>query len=145
MGILFDIIPLLFSLGVGAYTTFAKHKAQDVYEIRMAELNAAESARTYETKHSSKSRKFIVHSMIGMVCLFPMLLTIMNWIGSFYNLPLIAIHVPQEINTGGLFSLLWSEETVKYDPIYGFTMTPMHFYMAQTVVGFYFGAAYSRR
>lgn len=147
MGLILDFLPTIVGLIMGALTSHWKQKSQDLHAERMWALKATESARNYQTKGSSWSRKFIVQSVIGSLFLFPMLLTVMNYVGAMLSpqyLP-IAVYVPRELVQGGLFSLLWNEKSIEYLPIYGFVFMPIHFFMAQIIGGFYYGSSSPRK
>jgi hypothetical protein len=106
-----------------------------------------EAAYKYQSKGSSWSRKFIVQSVIGSLFLFPMLLTVLNFTGALLSPEFVSVvmYVPRELAHGGLFTLLWEDKTVEYIPIRGFVFMPIHSFMAQIIVGFYFGSSSPRR
>ena len=147
MSILFDIIPLAVSLLMGVLTTHWKQKAQDLHDERMHNMKSTQAAREYQTPTTSKSRKFIVQSVIGSLFLFPMLVTLLNFMGAILvdNFTPIIMNVPKEIAHGGLFSLLWNSETVEYIQLQGFVLMPIHLMIALSLTGFYFGASAMRR
>ncbi len=145
VSLIIEILPMVFSLIMGAATTHWKQTSEDLHNERMHAIKATEAARKDKSKGTSWSRKFIVQSVIGSLFIFPMCLTILNYIGNIYGIPPIAIYIPQEIMYGGLFSLLWSKDTIQYIPIYGFVLMPIHIMMTQLLGGYYFGASAMRR
>jgi predicted histidine transporter YuiF (NhaC family) len=142
-----DILPMLVGLVMGAFTEYSKTKSEQLHEERLYALKATREARKDQSKSASWSRKFIVQSVIGSLFLFPMLLTVMNFIGHVYSTAFtpVAIYVPKEIMYGGFLSLIFTAETVNYIPIYGFVLLPVHILIAQTLVGYYFGASSMKR
>lgn len=151
-----DILPTIISLIMGMITTHWKQTQADLHEERIYALKATELARKDQSKNTSYSRKFIVHSVIGSLFLFPMLLTLLNWIAPFIHILFygempwieyqpVAIYVPKEMIQGGLLSMLWNETTTEYIPITGFVLMPIHILIAQIITGYYFGASAMRR
>lgn len=159
MAVLFDVLPLIASIITGIIVELIKQKMQFNYQNRQAEIRmmsetekSLEAARSYETPHTSKVRKFLV-IIITMPFLFPMLLEIYNWVHQLYWLNLIphtpwmpgidkaCIYVPERVSTGGLISWIWENEKVIYEEVCGFVMFPIYVYSFQVVVGFYFGQA----
>ena len=136
---------MIFGLVMGAITTHWKQSAEDLHNERMYAIKSVSAARADQSKGSSWSRKFIVQSVIGSLFLFPMLLTILNYVGNLYGIDAVAIYIPQELKYGGLFSMLWSNETIKYIPIYGFVLLPIHILITQVICGYYFGSSSMRR
>jgi hypothetical protein len=147
MSILIEILPLVFSLFLGAFTTYKKQEAEDLHKERMYALKATEAARSDQNRSASWSRKFIVQSVIGSLFLFPMFLTVLNFYGNAYipDFAAVAIYIPEELKYGGLLSFIWSKETIEYVPVYGFVLMPIHVLMTQTIVGYYFGASAMKR
>ena len=143
--ILLDIIPMVFSLLMGAYTTHKKQEAEDLHLERIYALKATAAARGDKSPGSSWSRKFIVQSVIGSLFLFPMLLTVFNFFAHLHGVDPIAIYVPKEVMYGGFLSFLWSEKTIEYIPIYGFVLMPIHILIAQIITGYYFGSSAMKR
>ena len=146
MGILIEILPLIFSYIIGAFTAHSKTKADQLHAERMHALKATEQAQQVKGKGASWSRKFIVQSVIGSLFLFPMLLTVLNFYGTAYieGFSPVAIYIPEQMKYGGVLSFIWSNETITYVPVYGFLLTPTHYLMTQTIVGFYFGSSSMR-
>ena len=147
MSILIEILPLIFSLFMGAFTTYKKQQAEDLHKERMYALKATELAHADKSRSASWSRKFIVQSVIGSLFLFPMLLTVLNFYGNGYieGFASVAIYIPEQLKYGGLLSFIWTKETIEYVPVYGFVLMPIHVLMTQTIVGYYFGASAMRR
>lgn len=147
MSLLIEILPLIFSLFMGAYTTHKKQEAEDLHNERIYALKATKAARSDRSRGASWSRKFIVQSVIGSLFLFPMFLTVLNFYGSAYieGFEAVAIYIPEEMKTGGLLSLIWSKTEIIYAPIYGFLLTPTHYLMTQVICGFYFGCSAMKR
>lgn len=147
MSLLLDILPMVFSLVMGAWVETNKQNranAQASNEMMIAAMAAKEdtlaSARKYQTPHTSWTRKFIVITVFSALFIFPMALTVMNWVTP--STPEICIFVPQELKDGGLLSFLWnSGATLQYVPLCGFVLMPIHILMAQIIAGFYFGQA----
>jgi len=142
-----DILPMIVSLFMGALTTHWKQNAEDLHFERIYALKATEMAHRRNSKGDDWSRKFIVQSVIGSLFIFPMLLTILNYLGNVFvpDFAAVAIYIPEQLKYGGLLSLLWTKETINYIPIYGFVLLPIHVLIAQTITGFYFGAWAMRR
>ena len=133
---------------MGAYTESKKQNAEDLHQERLYALKATAAARKENSPGTSWSRKFIVQSVIGSLFVFPMVLTLLNWWGSIYfgtEFSPVAIYVPEEVVNGGLFSWIFSSETIEYVPIHGFVLMPIHIAMTQVIGGFYFGASQMRR
>lgn len=147
MGVLLDILPMIFSLIMGAVTTHWKQNAEDLHKERLYALKATDTARTDQSKGASWSRKFIVQSVIGSLFLFPMLLTVLNYLGNVFVLDFhaVAIYVPEKVMYGGLLSWVWNKEVTEYIPIYGFVLMPIHVLITQTITGFYFGCSAMKR
>jgi len=143
--ILLDILPMVFSLIMGAYTTHKKQEAEDLHLERIYALKATAAARADKSRGASYSRKFIVQSVIGSLFLFPMILTILNFFGHLYGVDPVAIYVPKEVMYGGLLSLIFTAEAVEYIPIHGFVLMPIHILIAQIITGYYFGASAMKR
>lgn len=151
-----DVLPMVVSLVMGVITTHWKQTQKDLHEERLYALKATEAARSDQSRPTSASRKFIVHSVIGSLFLFPMLLTILNWLGPFFHALIfgdmpwihwqpIMIYVPKDLETGGLLSLIWSKKELEYMPLTGFVLMPIHVILAQIIVGFYFGSSAMKR
>lgn len=136
---------MVFSLLMGAWTTHKKQEAEDLHLERIYALKATAVARADQSSQAGWSRKFIVQSVIGSLFLFPMLLTVFNFVAHLKGVNPIAIYVPEEVMYGGLLSFLWSEETIKYIPIYGFVLMPIHILIAQIITGYYFGSSAMKR
>jgi len=147
MTLLLEVLPMVFSLIMGAYTEHKKQNAEDLHYERLYAIKATEAARKDQSKNASWSRKFIVQSVIGSLFLFPMLLTILNFFGNMYGTDFhaVAIYVPEQLKYGGLLSWIWSKETTVYVPIYGFVLMPIHILITQVITGFYFGASAMKR
>lgn len=145
--VIIEILPMVFSLIMGAVTTHWKQNAEDLHNERMYAQGATEAARKDQTRGASWSRKFIVQSVIGSLFLFPMLLTILNYFGNIWvsDFHAVAIYVPEQLKYGGLLSWIWSKETVNYVPIYGFVLMPIHVLITQVLCGYYFGASAMKR
>ena len=154
--LLLEVLPLIASYVMSAIATHYKQSQQDLHDERMYALKATEIARKDTSRATSLSRKFIVHSVIGSLFLFPMLLTLLNWVAPFIHVLMfgdmpwivfdpVAIYVPKEIMHGGLLSMLWNEEVTEYIPITGFVLMPIHIALAQIICGFYFGSVAMRR
>lgn len=150
MAVLIDILPMVFSLIVGAWTELKKQtiaNQQATVDALVKTLAARErtlqSARKYETPHTSKSRKFILQTVFSSLFLFPMLLTFINVITQAYGHPQVCFMVPRELESGsGLLSLLWEPgHKLEYIQLCGFVLMPIHIFMAQIIGGFYFGQA----
>jgi len=141
MGILIEILPLVFSYIIGAYTKHTKNKADQLHAERMHNLKSVNLAHTLKGEGSSWSRKFIVQSVIGSLFLFPMLLTVLNFYGTAYieGFSPVAIYIPEQLKYGGILSFIWTKETIEYVPVYGFVLMPIHILMTQCICGFYFG------
>ena len=147
MSILLDILPMVFSLIMGAYTEIKKQQAanqQSQTDALIRALTAKEktlqSARKYETPHTSWTRKFIVVTVFASLFIFPMVLTLLNWVSP--SIDEICILVPRELQSGGILSFIWNEGAkVEYVPLCGFILMPIHIMMAQIIAGFYFGQA----
>ena len=145
MSLLIEILPLIFSYLIAAYTENKRQESDYLHAERMHSLKATENARKDQSKGSSWSRKFIVQSVIGSLFLFPMLLTLINVYMHAKGYAPVAIYVPEELKYGGLLSFIWSKETIEYVPIYGFVLMPIHILMTQIICGFYFGSSSMRR
>lgn len=143
--LILDILPMIFSIILGAYTTHKKQEAQDLHEERKYALGATKAARKDQSSGASWSRKFIVQSVIGSLFLFPMGLTLLNYLAGLEGIDPLAIYVPKEVMYGGFLSFLFSAETTEYIPIYGFVLMPVHILIAQTITGYYFGASAMER
>jgi len=147
ISLIIDILPMIFSLFMGAATTHWKQNAEDLHAERMYALKSTEMASQRNSKGDSWSRRFIVQCVIGSLFLFPMLLTAGNFLGSVFvqDFSAVAIYIPEQLKYGGLLSWIWSKEVTEYVPVYGFVLMPIHVLMTQVIVGFYFGAASTRR
>jgi hypothetical protein len=156
LSLIIDWLPALMSMIMGVVTTHWKQSQEDIHRERLHALKATEEARNYNLKADGANVTFIVQSAIGSLFLFPMLLTILNWIAPFINLVIfhdrpwiafepIAIYIPEQLKTGGLFSMLYNKEEIRYVQITGFVLLPIHYYMAQLIGGYFFGARMMRR
>lgn len=164
MTFLLDALPAFIGIVMGAWVEYMKQKAADQQrqtEMYIAALGARDksldAARKYQSPDSSWSRKFIVQSVIGSLFLFPMVLTLLNWMGRLWHSSKlqggicwaeyepIAIYIPQEIITSGFITWIYSNDTTQYIPIYGFVLLPIHISMALLIGGFYFGQGGMRR
>jgi len=141
------MLPMIFSLIMGAMTTHWKQASEDLHNERMYALHATEMARSDQSSGASMSRKFIVQSVIGSLFIFPMALTVLNFYGSAYieGFEKVAIYIPEQLKYGGLLSLIWNKETIEYVAVYGFVLMPIHVLMTQVIVGYYFGSSAMRR
>jgi hypothetical protein len=149
-------LPAIVSIVMGIMSTHWKQTQEDLHRERLHALKATEDARRHNAQSDGGNVTFIVQSAIGSLFLFPMALTVLNWIAPFIHLVMfndrpwiefqpIAIYIPEQIKNGGLFSLLYNKEEIKYVPITGFVLLPIHYYMAQLIGGYFFGARMMRR
>lgn len=146
MSVIMDVLPLVVSIIMGAWTTYKKQEAQDLHAERLYAIDSTKAARQDQHRDTSFSRKFIVQSVIGSLFLFPMLLTFLNWLGRIWSWEQVAIYVPKELVYKGLFTWIWSVQgQIEYIPIYGFVLMPIHILLAQVICGYYFGASTMRR
>lgn len=161
--ILIEILPAIVGIFMGAYGQFLKDRAADqamqtelFIRALAAKESSIENARRMDTPHTSWARKFIAISVIGVLCWFPMLLSLLNWGGQMMydmgTLPWlhgtytpIEIYIPQEIVKGGLLTWFYKDETTEYIALSGFVLLPIHVLLAQLIGGFYFGQGGMKR